>query len=325
VSFVEPVSDTAVRLAGDVQTHRRACVLLNSHSGTLQRFGVEQTAHRITAACETNGIDATIAVVPGSSIAHALRRAVKRDGVRSGFDMVIVGGGDGTLSAAASVLAGGDLPLGILPLGTFNHFARDLEIPLELEAAIELIGRGHVQSVDVGEVNGRVFINNSSLGIYPHLVAVRDRVHRRGLTKWGAAGLAFVRVLWRLPRPKLRVRASAWKLEQRTPCLFIGNNRYHLDAFAVARRPRLVDGALWLYIANRHSRLALLELAVRAFLGRLDPVRDFTLTRIETVEVTSRRHRLRVALDGESVTVETPLHYRTLPRALRVIVPERIL
>jgi diacylglycerol kinase family enzyme len=302
----------------------RALVLLNPRSGALQRLGIEAGSARVAAACAANNIDATAAVLPGKSIADAARRAIAaRYPAQAGCDLVIVGGGDGSLNAAASALAGSDMPLGILPLGTFNHFARDLGIPLELEAAIALIARRHVNSVDVGEVNGRVFINNSSLGIYPHLVAERDRMHRRGLAaRWGAAALAFGRVLWRLPRPKLYVRAPESEVEWRTPCLFIGNNRYELDAFAVARRPKLDDGALWIYIANGRSRWALLQLAVRAFLGRLEPARDFSLTRVQTIEVSSRRHRLRVSLDGESLVMKTPLRYRIRPRALRVIVPE---
>ena len=213
-------------------------------------------------------------------------------------------------------------PLGILPLGTFNHFARDLDIPLDLEAAIAMIGRGHVKSVDVGEVNGRVFVNNSSLGLYPHLVAERDRVHRRGLARWGAAALAFGRVVWRLPRPKLHVRAPGWEVERRTPCLFIGNNLYELDAFAVARRPSLDDGALWVYIANGHSRLALLRLAVRALIGRLEPARDFTLTRLETLRSVVAPASVAGLARRPILIMQTPLRYRVRPRALRVIVPE---
>jgi diacylglycerol kinase family enzyme len=111
----------------------------------------------------------------------------------------------------------------------------------------------------------------------------------------------------------------------RTPCLFIGNNRYELDAFAIARRSQLLDGELCLYLANRQSRLGLLQLAFRAFLGRLEPERDFTLARLERVEITAHRYRLRVALDGESLILRPPLRYRLRPRALGVIVPEAAL
>lgn len=298
--------------------------MLNPRSGTLARSGFESGHARIVAACKANGLAATITAVEAKQISEMVGRAVasRKSGEPAAFDNIVVGGGDGSISAAASVLAGGNLPLGILPLGTFNHFARDLGIPLDPEAAVALIARRHVRAVDVGEVNGKVFLNNSSLGIYPHLVAERDRVRRHGLAKWGAIVLAFCRVLWRLPRPRLRVRMPGWEIERRTPCLFIGNNFYQVDTFAVARRPRLEGGELCLYIVNRQSRLALLLLAVKIVLGRLEPARDLILARAEAVEISAGRHRLRVALDGESLTLRPPLRYRVRPRALRVIVPE---
>lgn len=259
---------------------------------------------------------------PDAALGKDIPRRSNRGSAQPSFDAIIVGGGDGSIGAAASVLAGGDVPLGILPLGTFNYFARDLVLPFELETTVAALAQGHVMTVDVGEVNGRVFINNSSLGIYPHPVAERDRARRSGLARWGSAALAFCRVLWRLPRPRVRVRAPEWEMERRTPCLFIGNYLYRLDAFAIARRSGLQDGGLCLYVANRQSRLGLLHTAFRAFVGRLEPDRDFALARLPAAEISSRRHRLRLALDGESLVMRPPLRYRIRPRALRMIVPE---
>ena len=205
---------------------------------------------------------------------------------------------------------------------TLNHFARDLGPPVDLEAAVRVVGSGRVGLVDVGEVNGHVFVNNSSLGIYPHLVAERDRYRRHSPARWLAAALAVCRVLWRLPRPRVRVLAPGCDNQRRTTCLFIANNMYELDPFASARRARLDKGELCLCAPHREGRLALLQLALRAFLGRLEPDRDFALTRLKSVDIPAQRRRLRVALDGESLVLRTPLHYCIQPRALRVIVPE---
>jgi diacylglycerol kinase family enzyme len=300
-----------------------AFIVLNPRSGTLDSTDFERVCAKIAAACEANGITAEIVATSNGEISAAVRHALASrtsDG-RGGFGVVVAGGGDGSVSAAAAALVGGEVPLGILPLGTFNHFARDLGIPLDLHTAVATIVRGHVKLVDVGEVNGRVFLNNSSLGIYSHLVAERDRYRRHGPAGWGAAALALCRVLWRLPRPRVRVLAPGWQTKRRTPCLFIGNNMYELDAFAVARRGALEGGELCVYIINRRSRAGLLWLTMRAVLGRLQPGCDFTLARLESVEIRSRRHRLRVALDGESVVLRPPLRYSIRPRALRVIVP----
>ena len=302
----------------------RALVVLNPRSGSLAQLGIDRAGQLITARCAANNLDATIAFVPGTGIADRIKSEIAacREGDRPRFDSIVIGGGDGSISAAASVLAGSDIPLGILPLGTMNHFARDLGLPLELDGAIRIIVSGRVRLVDVGEVNGRVFLNNSSLGIYPHLVAERDRYRRHGPARWLAAGLALYRLLWRLPRPRVRVLAPGWEAVRRTTCLFIANNVYQLDAFASAKRLRLDTGKLCLYMANREGRLALLQLAIRAFLGRLEPERDFTQVSLESVEISVRRRRVHVALDGESLVFRPPLLYRIRPRALRVIVPE---
>jgi diacylglycerol kinase family enzyme len=301
----------------------KAFLVLNPHSGSLASTDFERSRAKIAAACEANGLAAEIAVASGGEITDAVQRALssQTSAGQAEFRLVVVGGGDGSVSAAASALVGREVPLGILPLGAFNHFARDLGIPLDPEAAIATVAKGQVKLVDVGEVNGCVFLNNSSLGIYPHLVAERRRYRRHGLAKWGAAAVALCRVLWRLPRPSVRVLAPGRQSERRTPCLFVGNNMYQFDAFAAARRRALDRGELCVYIADRQSRAALLRLAVRAVLGRLEPGCDFTLARLEGVEIRARRHRLRVALDGESMMLRPPLRYRIRPRALRVVVP----
>lgn len=299
----------------------RALIVLNPRSGRLAKLGIDRARQQIAARCAANNLDATIAVVPGAGIADRIKSEIT-GGPRGapGFDRVVIGGGDGSVRAAASVLAGSDLPLGILPLGTLNHFARDLGLPLDLEGAVRLTASGRVRLVDVGEVNGRVFLNNSSLGIYPHLVAERDRYRSRGPARWLAAALALCRVFWRLPRPRVRVLAPGWEAVRRTTCLFIANNMYQLDAFASATRLRLDTGELCLYMPNREGRLALLVLAIRAFLGRLEAQRDFTRLSLKSVEISlRRRRRVRVALDGESLVIRPPLHYRIRPGALRVI------
>ena len=303
----------------------RALIVLNPHSGSLARLGIDRAGQWIAARCAANNLDATIAVVPGTRIGDRIKTEIAacREGERPGFDIIVIGGGDGSIRAAASVLAGSDMPLGILPLGTMNHFARDLGLPLDLDGAIRIIVSGRVRLVDVGEVDGRVFLNNSSLGIYPHLVAERDRYRRHGPARWLAAALALCRVFWRLPRPRVRVLAPGWEAVRRTTCVFIANNMYQLDTFASATRLRLDTGRLCLYMANREGRLALLVLAIRALFGRLELDRDFTQVSLESVEISvQRRRRVRLALDGESLVCRPPLHYRIRPRALRVIVPE---
>src|SRR4051794_37510526 len=117
--------------------------------------------------------------------------ALARQAVADGAALVVAGGGDGTINAVASALVGTEARLGVLPLGTLNHFAKDLGIPLALEEAVRTVFTGRPQAVDVGEVNGRLFLNNSSLGIYPRIVRLREAHRRQGVRKW----IAFVKAL----------------------------------------------------------------------------------------------------------------------------------
>ena len=118
-----------------------------------------------------------------------------REAVESGAMRVLVAGGDGTANAVAGALVGSAVTLGILPLGTLNHLAKDLGIPLTLEEAIDTAVHGEELLIDVGMVNGRAFLNNSSLGIYPHLVRHRDR--QRQHPGW-SRGISGLRAAWRV-------------------------------------------------------------------------------------------------------------------------------
>lgn len=297
----------------------RVLVVLNHKGGTLSQHKPREGLALVKAAFDAQGVDATIVAARGRDISSTIRRGLDSP---PGFDVVVVGGGDGSINAAASILAGTDIPLGVLPLGTFNHFAKDLGIPLALDAAARVVMEGHSAVVDLGEVNGKVFVNNSSLGIYPHLVATRERVQRRGLAKWAAAAVAALVMLWRLPRHRLCVQAEGWHEDHQTPCLFIGNNPYDLDVFGSAKRSRLDSGLLYLCLVVRPSRFALLKLALRALFGRLEAEQDLLQARLTEATIVPRRRVIHVALDGESLLLNGPLHYRIRPRALRVLVPK---
>jgi diacylglycerol kinase family enzyme len=236
---------------------------------------------------------------------------------------VVAGGGDGTLNAVASALAGTGIPFGVLPLGTLNHFAKDLGIPLELDAAVKTIAEGHTAEVDVGEVNGQVFINNSSLGLYPQIVRHRETQQRRlGRGKWPALLWASITALRR--SPFMNVRLSLDHVEQRykTTFVFIGNNEYAMEGFSIGKRERLDAGRLSVYVSHRRGRGGLVILALRALFGRLQQAKDFHALTAQNMVIETRRPRLHVATDGEVNMMETPLEYRVRPRALRVLVPQ---
>jgi diacylglycerol kinase family enzyme len=292
---------------------RDVVVLVNAASG-----GGNDTAlaARIAGLFESAGASADVRLVHGGDdFAATLQAAIARRP-----DAIVAGGGDGTVSTVAAALAGGPIALGVLPLGTLNHFAKDMQLPLELEPAVERVARGELRRIDVGEVNGRIFINNSSLGLYPDIVRDRERQQRRlGRGKWPALVWATIGALRRFPFLRVRLSVDGREAVRRTPFVFIGNNVYLMEGFAIGERARLDSACLSLYVAQRAGRLRLLLLALRALFGKLEQARDFDAMRAAEIDVESRRRQLRVATDGEITVMAPPLRYRIRPASLAVI------
>lgn len=235
--------------------------------------------------------------------------------------MIVAAGGDGTVSAAASAVAGTDAALGVLPLGTLNHFAQDLAIPLDLAKAADVIARARTLNVDVGDVNGRPFINNVSIGMYASLVSERAAMQRLGRDKWVAHGLAALRVWRRYRRLRVVLDVDGTRRAVRTPFVFVGNNEYQLSGWELGGRKLLTGGRLHVCMAPGMSRNEVARLIVEAIFGnvcRLDGFESFTAT---SVVVDVGTPRVQASFDGEVVTLDNPLTFRVRPAALRVVAP----
>lgn len=249
--------------------------------------------------------------------------AVAREVAESSERIIVAAGGDGTISAVAAVLAGTDKILGVLPIGTLNHFAKDLRIPLDLETAVRTIQEGEAVAVDAAEVNGRVFINNSNLGIYPQIVSRREAQQRRlARGKWAAFFWATIQALRRFPFLDLRIAFEGEQLFRKTAFLFVGNNEYEITGFNLGSRACVNAGKLGLYLSQGTGRLGLFRLALHALFGRVDQARDFDAICVTEARIETRKRRVLVALDGEIEWMETPLQYRIRPGALHVLVPK---
>jgi diacylglycerol kinase family enzyme len=297
----------------------KAIVLLNEKSGACLANGGAINAKSIAAALMEGGVESEVRCVPGEQLAAQANSAAGE------ADIVVASGGDGTISAVAGALAGSETPLGVIPAGTLNHFAKDLGIPLDLGEAVRTIAAGHVATLDVGRVNGEVFINNSSLGVYAHALLDREAARDRwGLGKWPAMALAAMTTLWRSPMVRVRLDADGQQMVRKTPLVFVGNNRYRLDLLNIGGRDRLDGGELSLYVANTSTRWGMLKLMVRAAAGRLEQSRDFESSTAADLWIETSHKRRHVAIDGEVVQLKSPFHYQIWPQALRVIVPERV-
>ena len=295
----------------------RVRAIVNRAGGTLT--GLTEEEERIVEAFRAAGIDADVRLTDSDDIFEALKEAASAPGL----DAVVAGGGDGKLTCAAGHLAGTGRPLGILPLGTLNHLARDAGIPVGIEEAAKTIAARRIREIDVAEVNGRVFVNNSSVGLYPDMVMLREQEQERlGRSKRRAMLSASLASLRHFRRHRLWISAPGLEAPIRTPLLFIGNNRYQVNLFGLGQRERLDEGELCLYAIRAKSRLHLFWAGVRGIFGKLDQQRDFITAYVTEAEIGSDRPTLTLSADGETVRMETPLRYRIRPKALKLIVPE---
>lgn len=288
-------------------------VILNPASGS----GTAATADGLTELFAQRGVAAAITLLgDGVSVPEVVHQAIT-----AGAPAVVAAGGDGTVSAVAAALIGSDVPLGVLPVGTLNHFAKDLGLPLELGEAIEIVQNRNARVVDAGEVNGRIFLNNSSIGVYPRLVELRDRYRESGITKWIAAVWAGLAVLRLRPFMGVRIESPEGVLLRRTPFVLVGNNEYHMSGLHPTSRDSLTGGKLAVYVMKAQGRPSLLWLAWQVLRRGVSKTPELDFLSVAEATVETRRRNLQVALDGEVVTLQSPLRYKILPGVLRVLAP----
>ncbi|HEU4373271.1 MAG TPA: diacylglycerol kinase family protein [Telluria sp.] len=296
---------------------KRIAVIINGGAGSGHD---EQAGADLRQQFSAHGCEAEVTLAKsGEDMIAAARKAVD-----DGLDIVVAGGGDGTVNAVASVMAGTGVAFGVLPLGTLNHFAKDLGIPLKREDAVRNVAEGRRIQVDVGEVNDKIFLNNSSLGLYVDIVRDREKQqHRLGRGKWPAAAWATLTALRRYPFLNVGLSVDGKQHARSTPFVFIGNNEYIMEGLSIGERKRLDAGVLSLYVAQRPGRLGLIRFAWRALIGRLAQERDFDVMLADKLDIATHHKHLHVATDGEVNMLTTPLRYRIRPGALTVIVPQQ--
>jgi YegS/Rv2252/BmrU family lipid kinase len=286
----------------------RTAILINRHKAGREK---------VTGALRAAGIDGPVELASAPALADRARAAAG-----AGADLVVAGGGDGTISGIAGALAGTKTALGVLPLGTLNHFARDLGIPLELTEAARVIASGQARAVDVAEVNGRVFVNNAAIGLYPLMLVDRDSQRQRlGRSKRLAVLVASLRTMANFHRQRLRLSVGGGEARVDTPLLFVGNNDYRLSLPGAGRREQLDGGELCVLVMRSKTLPGFLAATARALIGlgrKDDMVRVDGVTQLR---VESALPSLQLGVDGETVRLRTPLDFRIHPMALHVVTP----
>ncbi|MCC6588387.1 MAG: hypothetical protein IT168_16965 [Bryobacterales bacterium] len=291
-----------------------ALLIVNGSAGWDKKTEVPALTRQIL---QKRGIGCTVKKVEaGTDIG-----SIAADAVRAGVGYVIAGGGDGTLRAVAQALAGTDATLGVLPVGTLNHFARDLDIPLDIHDAVEVAGAGVPAEVDVGEVNGRVFINNVVLGLYP---IYRFERNARELGGWSRLAMVMgaLGILWRYPVVTARLSVEGRERNYRSPLIAICNNEHAMQGSKPWQRQTLREGKLWIYVLRDRSRWGMARVLANILFGRFKSRDEFDVLRAAEVTIETRGRSVGVSIDGEVVKMSPPLIFRSRPRALRVMVPE---
>ncbi len=295
----------------------KAAVIINKKAKQLKNQNKDFSEKSLTNLFRSFNINSNIKIVEGKYLQETAKQMLNED-----YDVIAAGGGDGTISAIASVMIECNKPLGVLPLGTLNHFAKDLNIPLNINEAIEVISKRKIKKIDVGEVNGRTFINNSSIGFYPKIVKHREfHTKKLGFNKWLAMAVAVINVFRRFHSVDVKLHSGSDTITTKTPFVFIGNNEYKTDLFNPGIRSSLSDGLLSIYFPDTTGKISMTKFAYLALLNKLNQADDFVMENSKEITIETKKKTLEVSADGEILKLDTPLKYKIKPLSIKVIIP----
>ena len=233
--------------------------------------------------------------------------------IRNGERIAAIGG-DGTLNSVAGLLVGTKAVFIPLSGGTFNNFTKDAGVPQDLAEALARLKTAKIRQIDIGEVNGSVFLNNSSVGLYPQTLQFRE-THETTIGKWPAMVAAAARAVVRFRPLRVTIDGTTYK----TPFVFVGNNRYATDNIGLTERTRLDEGALTVLTARVSSRLGLLKVGFFILIGRAQQLREFAEYHPTSLTIDTRRATLAVSRDGEVSQMTAPIEYRVRKKSLRIL------
>ena len=291
-------------------------VILNRRAGHHQ----EKTEAEIEDSFRSHGIAVRMLVARhGGEIPQLADEAARSDA-----GVIVAAGGDGTIDGVASALVGTGKILGVLPFGTFNLFAKRLNIPLELEAAVQTAVTGRLAEINVGEVNGKIFLSRSSVGLYPLALRQRERMYRRfgrrrliALLSGAAALLRWGNIM------TIALTIAPGRHLFRSRFVFVCNNPEELDYFNLPGRESIEADKFAVYVPNALTPIGILRLGFRMLRRQARKNRDFDMFCDREMLLEIEPSRVPVSLDGEVEIMQSPLHYRLRLDALRVRVPRQ--
>ncbi|MGE0280761.1 MAG: diacylglycerol kinase family protein [Rhizobiaceae bacterium] len=296
----------------------RFVAVLNRDGGTLRTTDLNAFSKRIEAVLGDAGHEVKMRIVRGDEIVGALDKAARQRGV----DVVMAGGGDGTISAAAAKLMGGKKALAVLPAGTMNFFARSLGVPLDLDAAVAAFARGQVRPVDMALANGRPFIHQFSIGMHAKMVQLREKMDFGSrLGKMRASAKATYYTLKNPPSINARLRIGEAETKVKTTGIGVTNNLFGEGHLPYADHPD--GGVLGIYVTAASERNELVRFFFNMARGRwhANPHVDIYQATSMQISLPARATRLKCVIDGELAKLERETTIEIKPKSLRVLAP----
>lgn len=296
----------------------RFIAIFNHDGGTFRTMDLEAFSARAVEVFAARGQELECRVVKGQDLIEALQTAASEPGV----DALLVGGGDGTVSAAASVCLKAGRPLAILPAGTMNLFARSLKVPLALDAALDALAGGEVRSVDIATANGRPFVHQYAVGMHSRLVTIRNGLTYRGrLGKMAASARAMLEALSRPLRFEVEISTRGGTQVRQAMAIAVSNNP--LNEGHVPFAEKVDHGVLGVYTVDPMPTLETLQLLIGVVMGRWKghPLVSEQEVRQVTLRFKRRKKSAMAVIDGELVPLANQVDLRILAGALKVVVP----
>jgi len=256
------------------------------------------------------------------SFDHLMNKIILRHQQAHELGVIVAAGGDGTLNAVAAKLMKTEIPMGILPLGTFNYVARLLSIPLDLLKAADVIATGKMREVHVAQINDHIYLNNASLGLYPLFIQKRELYNQRfgrfALNAYTSGLDVLIRDRKEL---KLEVEVDGKKYPVKTPLIFFGNNQLQLAEMNLRIAESAKKGKVAGLVVAKSDKRTLFKILWQLIKGNLDKAPDVYSFSADEVKIYSKRKKLTVALDGEIVEIQPPLKISVRKNALKIMVP----
>lgn len=296
-------------------------IIFNQNAGSFKKLhrDPKEWINEIKRKHSITNVEFDIRIIPAKEI-----NSIINEFILNKYDVITASGGDGTINGVAALVRHSDSSLGVIPSGTFNHFAKDVGIPLGFEEAVLNLVNGEISNIDYGSVNEKIFLNNSSIGQYPIAVLVREVARKsRKLNKKFAMALAVIRTSIANPLITISTDSKDHMAAIETPLVFIGNNYYDISPLNIGKRNNLTEGKLYAYVSKCKNIFCSLHVANLAFYNQLKLTSKFEQATFTEGTINSKSKRLAVAVDGEIFRMKTPLHYKMNHEALKIILPKK--